>query len=175
MCHASVVTATHLADGNDLSMTESTLSLNWILIHEEKKPWKLAHRGKEISMNSGTFFGASALALVLSLGVAGAVTAAADDCVSELDAVADAIYNGNFRVKMDRKRLFAKVIQARAKLDLDKCSDSLDKLDSINDKVADLSDDSGKKKLPPEDATAIMDAAGAAAECIALLKTCVSK
>ena len=124
-------------------------------------------------MNSGTFFGASALAIVLSLGVAGAVTAAEDDCFSELEAVTDAINAGDFSNGMDRTRLNAKVTQAQAKVDLDKCSGALDKLDNINDKVSDLSDDIGKQKLSPEAATAIMDATGAAAKCIASLTTCV--
>lgn len=136
---------------------------------------ELTHGDKDISMNSRTFFGASALAIALSLGIASAATAGVDDCMSELDAVAAAIDAGDFANQMDRTRLNGKVIQAQAKVNIDKCSNALDKLDSINDKVADLSDGIRKQKLSPAAATAIMDATGSAAQCIASLTTCGSK
>ena len=126
-------------------------------------------------MNSRTFFGASAFAIVLSLGIAGATTAAEDDCTSELDEVAAAIDAGDFKNEKDRTRLNGKVIQAQAKVDLDKCSDALDKLDDIDEKVAALSDGVRKNKLSPAAAIAIMDATADAAQCIASLSTCVSK
>jgi len=126
-------------------------------------------------MSSRKFFGTVALATTLTLAAAGGSTATPGDCSSELGAVASAIASGDFTSEMDRTRLDGKVVQAQAKVDLDKCSDALDKLDDINGKVADLSDAIGKQKLSPAAATAIMDATATAAQCIASLSTCVER
>lgn len=126
-------------------------------------------------MMSKNIFSVAVAAIALALTTAGTGSAAPGDCSSELDAVADAIAAGDFRNEKDRTRLHGKVIQAQAKVDLDKCSDAIDKLDDIDDKVSALSDGNRKQKLPPEDAMDIMDETAIAALCIASIPTCVEK
>ena len=124
-------------------------------------------------MMSRNFFSAAVAAITLALTTAGTGSAAPGDCSSELDAVATAIMDGDFRNDKDQTRLDGKGIQAQAKVDLDKCSDALDKLGDIDDKVSALSDGNRKQKLPPEDAMDIMDETAIAVQCIASISTCI--
>ena len=112
-------------------------------------------------------------AATLGLCFAGSVTADSGDCATELQAVTDVINAATFMGRgADQTNLGNKVVQATAKVNLEKCDGALDKLADIDMKVMDLSDDIGKKKLSPEDATAIMTATSAAAQCIGMIATC---
>jgi hypothetical protein len=133
-------------------------------------------RGPNImTMNGRKLLGASVVVIAMMLGTA-SVEADTGDCSNELDDVATAISNADFDNARDQTRLLNKVTQTRAKVDLDKCSDALDKLDDIDTKVLALSTPGGKggktKLDDPADATAIFGATNAAATCIATITTC---
>jgi len=112
-------------------------------------------------------------AAILGLCFAGSVTADSGDCAAELQAVTVAITAATFMGRgADKTNLGNKVVQATAKVNFDKCDGAVDKLADIDMKVMDLSDDIGKKKLSPEDATTIMNATSTAVQCIGMIETC---
>ena len=112
-------------------------------------------------------------AATLGLCLTGSATAGPGDCANDLTAVTDAINAATFTGPgPDQTKLGNKVVQATAKVNLNKCDDALNKLDDIDMKVMDLSDDVGKQKLSPEDATTIMNATSAAVQCIGMITTC---
>ena len=113
--------------------------------------------------------------ICLAFTFAGPSVAAPGDCGEELDGLKYVISSATSFTNPvpDQNNLLNKVEQARAKVDLDKCSDALDKLNDIDAKVTDLSDDIGKKKLGVTDAAAILDASQSAAICIGPITTCV--
>ena len=103
--------------------------------------------------------------IVAGFTVFSAMGAANADCSADFGWLKGKIGSGDFKNSRDKDNLLTKADSAEAKYDVQKYSDSIEKLEYISEKVGDLAD-APKPKLSGEDADKISKAARETVDCV---------